>query len=92
MVRQRRVAAGGGVGGRVVCEGLEDEVAGGAAAGGSYFPVVGGGAAGEVGGLEAEVGSVEDGFEGTKLVEDGRESGVGGEEGFARSHGSIVGR
>jgi hypothetical protein len=35
---------------------------------------------------------VEDGFEGTELVEDGRESGVGGEEGFARSHGSIVGR
>ncbi len=85
-------AEGGGVGGWVVGEGLEDEVAGVAAAGGSYLPVVGGGAAGEVGGLEAEGGGVEDGFEGAELVEDGEESGVGGEEGFARAMGSIVGR
>jgi hypothetical protein len=84
-------AGGGGVDGWGVGEGLEDEVAGVAAAGGSDLPVVGRGAALEVGGLEAEVGSVEDGFEGTELVEDGRESGVGGEEGFARSHSSIVG-
>ena len=57
-------AEGEGVAGRVVGEGLEDEVAGVAAAGGSYLPVVGGGAAGGVGGFEAEVGGVEDGFEG----------------------------
>jgi len=80
-------AEGVGVGGRVVGEGLEDEVAGVAAAGGSYFPVVGCGAALEVGRLEAEVGGVEDGFEGTELVEDGGEGGVGGEEGFAGRHG-----
>jgi len=80
-------AEGGGVGGRVVGEGLEDEVAGVAAAGGSYFPVVGGGAALEVGGFQAEVGGVEDGFEGAELVEDGGEGGVGSEEGFAGRHG-----
>jgi hypothetical protein len=35
---------------------------------------------------------VEDGFEGAELVEDGGEGGVGGEEGFAGRHASIVGR
>ena len=80
-------ADGCGVDGWGVGEGLEDEVAAVAAAGGSYFPVVGGGAALEVGGLEAEFGSVEDGFAGTELVEDGGEGGVGGEEGFAGRHG-----
>ena len=64
-------AQGEGVGGWGIGEHLEDEVAAVAAAGGSYFPVVGRGAALEVGGLEAEVGGVEDGFEGTELVEDG---------------------
>jgi len=80
-------AGGGGVDGWGVGEGLEDEVAGVAAAGGSYFPVVGCEATLEVGGLEAEVGGVEDGFEGAEFVEDGGEGGVGGEEGFAGRHG-----
>jgi len=80
-------AGGGGVDGWRIREGLEDEVAGVAAAGGSDFPVVGCEAALEVGRLEAEVGGVEDGFEGTELVEDGGEGGVGGEEGFAGRHG-----